>query len=591
MKRGGKQSKGGGGPDTDRGSSSSNSSSSPGSPGKPDSSGSAKSSVVANASSGSSSSSSSAGSKIEPVGSKKKRGTSKSSGSSSSSSGNKVKPTRKKSKGGILADQLASSEKRKYSIDSTSSLGSSNASNNPDFEQGSMGSSNASALPDPDFEQGSMGSSKASTNPSFEQEVFKSAFVLRKERQKTRVFSVVKTGLRNRCRDPRMIPLIEECVRRSSFIAAEASLLASMHLIRLLEENQEALPVLNDTFFNQCVSCIANLGGAQSHKNLSLEHTLIDHYEPLKPEGYENVGRIAKVMSQMLVIIAHQARQNFVVSTEATMHKRLLRWLGLKIRNHQAPGDYFTTSGAYNGKSIKALMLRACLGDVECADIMNQYKRIREFPIPDYALEWMQALCTEVKMALHISPEVPFDVSKRPEAYMPFLFRMLRELEEEGGNDDDDIEEEGGGGGGGGKGGGGGGGGEVVGVEGEEVVQYYKLFSLLPQKKLKPIYITINNTILREMHLFLDDTGFNFFENEITLFEYYFDLKKILKRSKEFEDQIMTDGVGASITVSRPKVVVDEEEEVGAANATAAQRAQRAAERAAAERIANRVAF
>ena len=438
----------------------------------------------------------------------------------------------------------------------------------------SSGSSNASALTDPDFEQA----------------VFKSAYASRKERQKVRDYSVVKTGLLNICRDSRMISVIKDSVRRCSFIAAEASLLASMHLIRLLEEAQEALPALNDTFFNQCVSCIANLGGAQSHKNPSLQHTLIDHYQPLKPEGYVNVGRIAKVMTQMLVIIAHQARQNFVVSTEATMNKRLFRWLGLKIRKHQVPEDYFTTRGAYNGKSIKALMLRACLGDVECADIMNQYKRIREFPIPPLELEWMQALCTEVKMALHISPEEPFDDSKRPEAYMPFLFRILRELEEEGYNDDDEEEEEEGGGGGVDKGGGGGGGGEVVGVEGEEDVRYYKLFSLLPQKKLKPIYITINNTILRELHLFLDDTGFNFFENDVTLFEYYFDLKKILKRSKEFECQIMTDGVGASITVSRPKVVVDEEE-VGAANPTAAQRAQRAAERAAAERIANGLAF
>ena len=437
----------------------------------------------------------------------------------------------------------------------------------------------------------SCGSSRSSsiasalTDFSFEQEKVKSAFALRKERQKGQVFSVVKTGFGKLCRDPRLTAILNDCVRRCSIIAAEASLLASMHIIRLLGEGQ-ALPVLDDTFFNQCVSCIANLGGAQSHNNPSLEHTLNHHYEPLKPEGYVNVGRIAKVMSQMLVIIAHQARQNFVVSTEATMHKRLLKWLDHKIRAHKVNGDYFTINGAYNGKSIKALMLRACLGDVECAGIMNQYKRIRELPIPVDDLEWMHDLCTEVKAALNISPDEPFDVSKRPEAYMPFLFQMLLDLgggeEEEG--DGDDVDEEGGGDKGGCGGGGGG-----VGVGGEDV-QYYRLFSLLPQKKLKPIYITINNTILRELHLVLDDSGFDYFEGEITLFEYYFNLKKILKKNKTFECQIMTDGVGASITVSRPKPVVDEEE-VGAANPTAVQRAERAAEKAAAERIANREAF
>ena len=403
-----------------------------------------------------------------------------------------------------------------------------------------------------------------------EEEELLSDFAERKAYQRTRNFTTVKTGINALCRNNQdMLALIQDCVRRCSFIAAEASLLTSIHVLRILnarypqyqahggqqdgdvelndvDENEE-VPLLNDTFFNQCVSCIANLAGSQANNNIPLQDTLFRHYLPLKPEGYIDVGRIPGVMSQMLVIIAHQARQNFVVSTEATMHKRLLRWLDLQIRTHQVDGDYFSTYGAYNGKSIKALMLRACLEDVQVAAIMVQYKRIREneIQIPPEELVWMQELCTEVKVALDISPEEPFDVGKRPEAYMPFLFRMLFELGggEEGEGEGGGAEEEVGGGGGAGEeegGGAGGGGGE----------HHYRLFSLLPQKQLKPIYITINNTILKEMHLYLDDSGFNYFQGELTLFEFYFDFKKLLKMKKAFECQIMTDGVGASIVAS-----------------------------------------
>ena len=435
-----------------------------------------KKSPVCNTSSGSSSTSK----KIKSdVGAKKPRDS-----KSGSSAGTKGKPPPKKSKLEILTAQLAS-RRRTNSNDSSSSSGS---------------SSNISALTDPEIVE------------------FKSEFAENKEYQRSRLYSVVKIGISKICRCRNMIVIFEDCVRRCSIIAAEASILATMHILRLLKarypqyvnegdddvpqnyvDEHEILPVLNDTFFNQVFSCIANLKGAQSTNNMALQDTLFRHYEPLKPEGYENVGRIECVMGQMLVIIAHQARQNFVVSTEATMQKRLLRWLDFKIRAHKVEGDYFSVYGAYNGKSIKALMLRACLEDVEVAVIMLQYKRIREneVPIPDDELAWMQELCTEVKVALNITPEKPYDVGMRPEAYLPFLFRMLFELGEGEGGGEGDI--------------------------------HYRLFSLLPQKKIKPIYITINNTILKELHFFLDPTGHDHFHGAIDLWDYYFDLKSILR--------------------------------------------------------------
>jgi hypothetical protein len=368
------------------------------------------------------------------------------------------------------------------------------------------------------------------------------AFQIRRARQATRDFSTVKSGLQKLCREQRLIDLIEDLVYRCSIIAVEASLLASMHILRLLDSNHiedgEALPEMDDTFFNQCVSAIANLNGTQNNNNASLIKTLYYYYVPQKPEAYVNVDRTPP-MAQILVIIAHQARQNFVVSTEQTLYKRLHKWIRLCINQYsqfqinqeaEEEEEYFSTHGPYNGKSIAGVMVRCCLEDVTVVEIMNQYKRIRERPIPPVGINWMQDLCTFVKQNLGITPQNPLQVSKQPEVYIPFLARMLQDIENS--QADHDFEASG---------------------------EPNRLFSLLPQKKIKPLYISINTTILEAMHNWLssfeefpvdvDDIG-------ISLWDYYFDLKCVTRGNKEFENFIMTDGLSASVTVSREKRVV-----------------------------------
>lgn len=319
-----------------------------------------------------------------------------------------------------------------------------------------------------------------------------------------------------------MKAVIEECVQACSIIAVEASLLASMHIIRLLDSNHiedgEALPVMDDTFFNQCVSCIANLNGTQNNNNPSLTATLYDYYDAVKPQGYVNVGRTPP-MAQMLVIIAHQARLNFVVSTEQTIEKRLSKWLKLKISQHSVQGDYFWTLGHYNGKSIVGLMLRCCLQDVQVVGIMNQYRRIREHPIPGDQIAWMQELCDTTKLSLQITPQSPLQVSEHPEVYLPFLRQMLLDLETSG--------------------------------------EPLRLFSLLPQKKIEPLYITINSTVLEHLHKYLQSFEQNPLEldEEIILWDYYFDMRRSTRGNKVFENIFSTDGMSASVTVSRPKSI------------------------------------
>ena len=171
----------------------------------------------------------------------------------------------------------------------------------------------------------------------------KERFIAKKDYQKTRVYTTIKTGFKKLCRDNKMADVLEDCVRRCSVIAIEASILASIHLLRLLESGIPLPLKLDDTFFNNCVSLIANLKSETEHPNDNpLYNTLYNHYLPLKPHGYVDVGRVPNVMVQMLVIIAHQARLNFVVSTEMTIIARLKKWLRLKIKLHKNEGDYFS---------------------------------------------------------------------------------------------------------------------------------------------------------------------------------------------------------------------------------------------------------
>ena len=207
-----------------------------------------------------------------------------------------------------------------------------------------------------------------------------------------------------------MADVLEDCARRCSVIAIEASMLASIHLLRLLESNLP-LPVLDNTFFNNCVSRIANLTRPNNHANDDeLYETLYNHYLPLKPHGYVDVGRVPIVMGQMLVIIAHQARLNFVVSMEETFSARLKMFLLLKLKNYKivTGSDYF---GHDVDLSITRMMMRCCIDNaVECRAIMNQYKVIREKPIPVAELTWIEELIVSVRQQL---VSLPMAISKR----------------------------------------------------------------------------------------------------------------------------------------------------------------------------------
>jgi hypothetical protein len=361
------------------------------------------------------------------------------------------------------------------------------------------------------------------------------AFGERKKRQKERVFTVVKTGVKKLCRDQGMYDLIQTSVLKCSVIACEASMLASYHVLRLVE-TQEPLPVMDHTFFNQCVSSIANLesGRTCERRNPALVESL-RQYRILQPEGYQPVQRLP-CMTQMLVMVAQQAQENFAVSTALTLTGRMARWFRLQIKLHgeETGTTYFTDNESKVIKSIVSVLTRASTEEpYSVAAMIPRYTRFQEgqYPIPPEDLTWMQSLCDGVRA--RIGP-LPLRVQQQPQDYLQFLHTILRDLEVYNQRV----------------------GPQVVEVHGEKrSVHAFKLFSLLPQKRVRPLNIKINNTVLSDLHKNLAN---NIHLTGRDLWEYYFNTRSIFKSErKEIEEFMVTDGLSASLVVSRPKTSED----------------------------------
>ena len=356
------------------------------------------------------------------------------------------------------------------------------------------------------------------------------AFAERKKRQKERVFTGIKTGMQKLCRDNAMNELLQLCVCRCSIIACESSLLASFHTVRLLESGED-LPVMDYTFFNQCVSTIANMGGNRTceQRNPSLVQSLVE-YRMLQPEGYVPVERLP-CMAQMLVMVAQQARENFAVSTDQTLLSRMARWFRLKIKQHSQQATattYFEDNESHVIKSIISVLTRASTeAPFSVEGLVAKYTRFRleQYPIPQVELTWMQDLCDEVRG--RIGP-LPLRVKQHPELHLPFLYSMLKDLE--GYNQ------------------------QLI-LKGSDE-RPFKLFSLLPQKKVRPINIKINNTVLAGLNKYLK-TGVQLEGQD--LWEYFFKTNLVTRsKRRKFEQFMVTDGMSATLIVSRPKSAVEE---------------------------------
>lgn len=146
-----------------------------------------------------------------------------------------------------------------------------------------------------------------------------SAFAQRKAKAKTLEHTVIKSGFHS-CKNADMAVLVDEAVNLCSSIACQASLLTSYHIIRLLENNIE-LPPMDNPFFYQTISAIANLDGSKKVATPELTISLREFLE-LYPNDFTFTAK-KPYMTQMLNTIGQTARQNFQVSMEMTFQSSL----------------------------------------------------------------------------------------------------------------------------------------------------------------------------------------------------------------------------------------------------------------------------
>ncbi len=175
-------------------------------------------------------------------------------------------------------------------------------------------------------------------------------------------------------------------------------------------------------------------------------------------------------------------------------------------------------------KSVVSVLTRASTQEpYSVAGLVAKYTRFQpdQCLIPQDQLVWKQIPCDEVRGLIGL---LPLRMKKNPHDYLPFLHSILRDLE---GCTQQKIPLD------------------------EEKKTAFKLFSLLPRKKARPINIKINNTVLLEMHNYLK-TGVQLEGRD--LWDYYFNTRLVSRsKRKDFEEFMVTDGLSASLIVSIPR--------------------------------------
>ena len=209
--------------------------------------------------------------------------------------------------------------------------------------------------------------------------------------------------------------------------------------------------------------------------------------------------------------------------------------MNIWVHSEGSEASYFVTNDNRVIKSVISTMTAAST-DKEVPSLLTlipTYSRFQEdqYPIHPDDLRWMQIICDKVKAI--IGP-LPLQVKKSPEKYLPFLQCILKDLENYNKQQ------------------------QALGDEVDK--KLFKLFSLLPQKKMRPLNVHIDNTGLALMHNYLKkNVPANDPKNAVVLtgsllWEYYFNTKLVVSSGKkQFAGYMVTDGLSASLIVSRPR--------------------------------------
>ena len=333
-----------------------------------------------------------------------------------------------------------------------------------------------------------------------------------------------------------LVDMIERAVVVCSQVSWEASLFASFHVLRCLDN---AIPVepLHQTFWNQCLSTMAN--GDDGTGRAVVTQAFRDSYDAyvqLRPPDYTPPLAREPYMTPVLEGLRVTMLTNFTTVFAETFSGRLCRWLRLQIME----SDHDDLKAPKRIKSAVTLVKIACTDATGSIDaIIAPFKRLAD--VSDGARTWMQGVVADVRTS--IGGPVPLNLSGTATipTYFPFLRRILADIERH-------I------------------------ATSEKAHRGVRTFSLLPQKAFRAPFIHISNTVLKGMlkalrgrrkksmgdyadaraayiHDLLDRG------DDMEVWTECFNIDRVVKagRHKRFACSIKTDGISVSVTVGAPR--------------------------------------
>lgn len=322
----------------------------------------------------------------------------------------------------------------------------------------------------------------------------RSDVALRRVENRDVEFSIVKTTWKSFCEDAgrALTFTVETAMRELDKTICEAYVLANLHVSRVCEMSL-TLPKLDQQFFYSCLSAVSQ---AKTKKGNIKDHELketVAIYDSWRPEG------ISKPDSTNLSEGFHQNASlqmatNAANMIELTFYNRFKRYLRHK----------YHLDGTQAYQRLQSILSREELSNRDT--IIDTYR----------------------PLALHV------DLKRRPESALPLLYMFSQYAEEE----NEKLER------------------QRTDRKLDSRAKLVRLFSLLPHKNgfgashIKICQSGLYNLLRKNGQ---DVKRKDFDENTDAWWKRLFDISRFETRNRKFAGEILTDAVGVSIVLKKPK--------------------------------------
>lgn len=345
--------------------------------------------------------------------------------------------------------------------------------------------------------------------------------------------TVIKTGLSTFCKEPLLLELIEKAVQACSQVSWEASMLASFHVLRCLENKIPVEPI-DQNFWTRCISSIANGTKGPPKTTSRCFRDSFDAYSLLRPPEYVPVSR-EPYMCHIFEGLRETMLVNFSTVFAETFKSRLCKWLRMHV---MLQSHHETIKQPSVIKSVVTLLCSASTNEEGNVDVLHpRFTRLSHLT-PEH-IQWMQELVTSTRMQIGNHLPLSLETPEAVHSYLPFLYTILEDIQRHVDVDTAD----------------------------QKSISGIRTFSLLPQKKFRAPFLHISTTVLKALLQTLrgrkqkDNAKYDDVQryvdylldcvDESQLWRECFCVEK-MKGKKRFANSIKTDGLSVSVTVEMP---------------------------------------